>query len=131
MIDKLSPSERLRKFLNEPEPIEFDNTVKNDCEFFYGGDGLSEDNPVSINCVCIEEARSSMDIFIRNNCGVDCKRTGREYTIGYHEGSRKTIKVIQVKKSDKTNMEFFFDISRQVKDPINSGKTTINGDKPF
>lgn len=92
---------------------------KGDYELFHGGDGLSKNSPVSINCASMEVAKSYMDIFIKDNCGDDCKRTDLEYTIKNPNDSEKLIKVIPVEKSDGTKMELFFDLSHQVKNFTN------------
>ena len=100
---------------------------KRDYELFHGGDGFSKNSPVSINCASMEVAKSSMDIFIKDNCGDDCKRAGLEYTIANPNDSEKLIKVIPVTKPDGTTMEFFFDLSRQVDNFTNIVK--MFGDK--
>jgi transcription antitermination factor NusG len=128
---KSSAAHRLQKILDEPEPIESKshNNKEGDYELFYGGDGLSESTPVSIHSTSMEAVKPLMDKFIIDNCGNDCERTGDEYTIGYQEGSQKIIKVIQVQKSDKSKMKFFFDMSYQLdnfKDMIN-----LFGDIPW
>ena len=100
---------------------------KCDHELFHGGDGLSKNSPVSINCASMEVAKSSMDIFIKDNCGDDCKRANLEYTIANPNDNEKLIKVIPVTKPDGTTMEFFFDLSRQVNNFTNMVK--MFGDK--
>jgi len=100
---------------------------KCDYELFHGGDGLSKNSPVSINCASMEVAKSSMDIFIKDNCGDDCKRANLEYTIANPNDNEKLIKVIPVTKPDGTTMEFFFDLSRQVNNFTNMVK--MFGDK--
>ena len=115
-IDRSGDVHPLRKILDEPESIGSKNnsTKESNYELFHGGDGLSKNSPVSINCASMELAKSYIDIFIKDNCGDDCKRTDLEYTISNPNDSKKFIKVISVKKPDETKMEFFFDLSRQV-----------------
>ena len=115
-IDRSGGVHPLQKILDEPESIESKNNSakESDYELFHDGDGLSKNSPVSINCASMELAKSYMDIFIKDNCGDDCKRTDLEYTIANPNDSKKLIKVISVKKSDETEMEFFFDLSRQI-----------------
>jgi hypothetical protein len=114
----------VRKKIIQPENNE---DKKCDYELFHGGDGLSKNSPVSINCASMEVAKSSMDIFIKDNCGDDCKRIDLEYTIANPNDSEKLIKVIPVTKPDGTTMEFFFDLSRQVNNFTNMVK--MFGDK--
>ena len=102
---------------------------KCDYELFHGGDGLSKNSPVSINCASMEVAKSSMDIFIKDNCGDDCKRANLEYTIANPNDNEKLIKVIPVTKPDGTTMEFFFDLSRQVNNFTNMVKMFGDNDK--
>ena len=92
---------------------------KSDDVLFHGGDGLSKNSPVSINCASMEAAKSFMEIFIADKCGDDYERTDFEYTIKNPNDSEKLIKVIPVKKADGTEQEFFFDLSRQVKNFTN------------
>ena len=126
-----SAAHRLQKFLDEPESInpEDNNIKKSSRELFHGGDGLSKNSPVSIDCASMDLAKSYMDVFIKDNCDGDCKRTNLEYTISNPKDSKKLIKVIPVTKPDGTTMEFFFDLSRQVSNLINVFKMFADKDQ--
>lgn len=125
----IQQQKKKEKYTENQESIEYENnsTKKSDYELFHGGDGLSKYSPVSINCASIEIAKSYIDIFIKDNCGDDCKRTDSEYTITNPNDSKKLIKVISVTKPDEAEMEFFFDLSRQINNFTNM--VSIFGDQ--
>ncbi|HUH36500.1 MAG TPA: hypothetical protein VL027_01005 [Spongiibacteraceae bacterium] len=77
----------------------------------YGGDGLTAQSPVIVNCASLSTAQSLMDKFISERCGDTWERTLAASLAG-HETSGKLIRLLHVRTPDGVDHEFYFDLTR-------------------
>lgn len=83
----------------------------NDKPPVYGGDGLSADSPVIINCASMEMAFSLIDKFISQQCEGDWEK-GPGFSLNDPHHPEKLYKAIKVTMESGEEGAFYFDFSR-------------------